>query len=485
MESNNFEDFAPKTGTLMESKTTKLDDILKEKLDSAFHKKTSQVMLHDIAKIAIEHSAIDLAYAAIHLPLQARPILYDNLPCRDSKIKFIINTSSDTRIIIFRYMSEKEMQTLFDKMPTDEAVWVLEDMSQRRFRRVMELISAKKAQRIIDQKKHHRNSAGRLMTTEFLAFNKNKNIKEISEYIHDHPRIDFTKGIFVLNDQNELQGFVPARNMVVNEEDAVLKQVMRPILHKVNVETSREEIIDLFERYKLSALPVVDDNNRLLGVIAHEDVLEAMEDMADETFAKIAGTKEDVSMDESVIKRFVSRAPWLLVTLIAGLVNVGIMSSFAKKEGAILTFVLFFVPLITGMSGNIGIQCSTVLVRSIAIGLVSKKSRWKYIRKELITGFFTGAIFGFSCGIIVYLIDLVTNTGLGVNPLALGSIVGLGLIGACFTGTFLGVFSPIFFASIGIDPAISSGPIVAAFNDVLSMTIYFIISYGLGLIFFG
>ncbi|NGX63745.1 MAG: hypothetical protein KR126chlam6_01159, partial [Candidatus Anoxychlamydiales bacterium] len=104
--------------------------------------------------------------------------------------------------------------------------------------------------------------------------------------------------------------------------------------------------------------------------------------------------------------------------------------------------------------------------------------------KELYTGITTGLIFGFLCGIIVFLIDIVTKSGLGASPLALGVIVGTGLIGACFTGSFLGVLSPVFFAKIGIDPAISAGPIVTAFNDVLSMTIYFIISYSLSLLFF-
>jgi magnesium transporter len=484
MQSLNNQDFISNNIDLMESKTTQLDDILKEKLEKAFHTKTSQIMHHDIAKVAIEYSPIDLAYAAAHLPLHVRPILYDNLPNRDAKIKFIINTNSDTRIFLFRYMNENEVKKLFDKMPTDEAVFILDDMSQRRFRRVMELISSKKAQKIQELKKHERNSAGRLMTTEFFAFDMDKTIKNAADYIHDHPKIDFAKGIFILNKEKELQGFVPARNMIVNEQTAILKQIMRPILHNVTVDTSRKDIIELFERYKLSFLPVVNANQQLIGVISQEDVLEAMEDVADETFAKMSGTTENLSSKDPILKRFLARFPWLLVTLIAGLINVGIISSFQQKEGSLLTFVLFFVPLITGMSGNIGIQCSTVLVRSIAFGLISKKTRVEAIYKELLTGFTTGLIFGISCGIIIYLIDLLTKAGLGASPLALGVMVGVGLIGACFTGTFLGVLSPVFFAKIGIDPAIASGPIVAAFNDVLSMTIYFIISYGLSLLFF-
>ena len=187
---------------LMESPTAKIDDLLKEKLERAFHKKTSQVMLHDIAKIATQHSAIDLAYAAAHLPFHARPIVYDNLQTRDAKINFIINTTKETRLTIFRYMPEREVKKLFEKMPTDEAVFILDDMSERRFKRVMDLINPKQAKKIVEQKRHKRNTAGRLMTSEFFAFNVDKTIKDASDFIHDHPRIDFTKGIFILNDKD-------------------------------------------------------------------------------------------------------------------------------------------------------------------------------------------------------------------------------------------------------------------------------------------
>jgi len=469
---------------LLEIKTIKSDDFLKEKLEKAFHSKTSQVMLHDIAKIAIAHSPIDLAYGAIYLPLHVRPILYDNLPNRDSKIKFIINATSDTRLFLFRYMSENELKKLFDKMPADEAVCILDDMSQRKFKRVMELINSKKAQKIQDQKKHDRRSAGRIMITEFFAFDMDRTIKDTIDYIHDHPRIDFAKGVFILNKAHQLQGYVPVRNMIVNDQKAALKQIMRPVLHNARVNASRKDVIELFERYKLSFLPIVDKKQKLLGVIYQEDVLEAIEDVADETFAKISGTTENLTFKEPILKRFLARSPWLFVTLLAGLINVGIISSFQKKEGPLLTFVLFFVPLITGMSGNIGIQCSTVLVRSIAFGLISNKTKKQIIFNELLTGLITGLIFGVLCGIIIYLISFITKTQIGISPVALGIMIGIGLLGACFTGTFLGVLSPVFFAKIGIDPAIASGPIVTAFNDILSMTIYFIISYGLFLLFF-
>lgn len=250
-------------------------------------------------------------------------------------------------------------------------------------------------------------------------------------------------------------------------------------------DATREEVIDLVERYKISSLPVVDIDNYLVGVVAHEDVVEAMEDMADETIARMAGTNEKFTSHDSVFRKFLKRAPWLLVTLMAGFVNMGVMSSFQKHGGSFLTFALFFVPLITGMSGNIGLQCSTILVRTMALGGLSSGSRREIIFKEFFSGLFTGSIFGVCSGILVFLLDLLTGGALAATtPIAVSAIVCFGLVGGCFAGTLLGVFSPLFFARIGVDPAISAGPIVTAFNDFLSMTIYFLVAWGVSNFFF-
>ncbi len=466
-------------GNLIESKTAHLDDILCDKLEKAIHKQTSKVILHDIAKIASEHSPIDLAYAASRLPPNIRHVLFENLNDVDAKIDFLINTDSTTRAAVFRELSDRDTKKIIEKMPPDEAVAVLEDLSERRFRRVIEMLDSKKAARIREIKKHQRNTAGRLMTNEFFSFTMDVTIEEAAAYIRDNPGIDLTRRIFVLNQSGELQGYVPARNLIVNPPHIPLRQVMRPILHKVSVETSREEVVEIVERYKISALPVVDDHNGLVGVITYEDVLEAVEDMADETIARIAGTAEKLSESEPALHRFFSRAPWLLVTLFAGLINVAVISSFQRHENGSLTFALFFIPLIAGMSGNIGLQCSTVLVRSMALGMVSMGTRWEAALTELRVGVVTGCIFGVLCGVLVALLQMLGATVAAVSPIVIGLIVGTGLMGACLTGTLLGVFSPLFFARMGVDPAVASGPIITAFNDILSMSIYFLISMGL------
>ncbi len=468
-----------KAGSLLESRTAHLDDLLCERLERAFHKQTSKVILHEIAKIASEHSPIDLAYAASRLPPTIRPVLFENLGDLNSKIEFIINTDSSTRTAVFRQISDRDAKRLIEMMPPDDAVAVLEDMSERRVRRVIELLDAKKAVRIREIKQHQRNTAGRLMTNEFFSFTMDVTIGEAAAYIRDNPGIDLTRRIFVIDPEGRLQGYVPARNLMVNPPHLPLRQVMRPVLQKVGAEANREEVVEIVERYKIPALPVVEQEDFLIGVITYEDVLEAVEDIADETIARIAGTAEKLNEHEPLTKRFFSRAPWLFVTLCAGLVNVGVMSSFQRYEEGLLTFAMFFVPLIAGMSGNIGIQCSTVLVRSMAIGHLSPGKRRAAMSKELIIGMCTGGVFGVICGLAVAFLHSQGITELATSPWIIGTIVGSGLMGACLAGTLLGVLSPFIFARFGVDPAVASGPMITACNDILSMSIYFLIAIGL------
>lgn len=462
------------SGNLMDSRTSQLDDALNEKLDQAFHQPTSQILLHDITKIASEHDPIDLAYAVTRLPPSARVVVYENLPDLNAKIIFMINTGSSTRQAIFSQIDDQDIQELLEGMPPDEAAWLLDDLSDRRLRRILEILDPKKAARIREVYKHDRNSAGRLMTNEFFAFHMNTTIGDVAAEIRDNPGIDLTRRIFVLNDTDELVGYVPARNLIVNPAYVPIRQVMRPVLHQVSADASRDEVVDLVERYKVPALPVVDDEDRLLGVITYEQVVEAMEDIADETIASIAGTAEDLSEHEPIIKRFFGRAPWLVVTLCAGLVTATILSHFRQQEW--FTFVAIFVPLIAGMSGNVGIQCSTILVRWMSTGELSQGSRRGAVLSELSIGMLTGVVFGVLCGVFVYLLNRFDIHYLGSNPIALGFIISSGLFAACLVATLLGSLSPFFFARFRIDPAVASGPIVTAFNDVLSTLIYILVA---------
>jgi len=465
------------SGILMDFQVSHLDEELEEKLEHAFHQGTFEVILHDVAKISRENDPVDLAHAVSKLPPYARITVYDNLPDIDAKIIFMINTGSNTRTAIFRQIGDTEIKDLLEKMPPDEAVWMLDDMSDRRMKRVLDLLPGEKALRIQDLQKHERHSAGRLMTNEYFSFHMNTTVGEVSKTIRETPGIDLTRRVFVYNNDQEMIGYVPARNLIVNPAYVPLRQIMRPITHKVSVDASRDEVVDIVERYKIPALPVIDENEHMVGVITYEDVVEAMEDIADETIAAFGGTAEDVSEHEPIFKRFLWRAPWLLVTLCAGFVTATILSNLTETEWS--RYIVTIVPLIAGMSGNVGIQCSTTLVRSMSTGELSYSSRGEAMMRELGIGLLTGSVYGVLCGFAIY---FLYHYGLEVTPpedIRMGLTVTCGVLVASLTATLLGTFSPFFFARMNIDPAVASGPIVTAFTDLLSTQMFLLVAYGI------
>jgi len=331
---------------------------------------------------------------------------------------------------------------------------------------------------------HSLKSAGRLMSNEFFAFTMDTTIGEAAEQIRENPGIDLTRRVFVLSQEGKLQGFVPARNLIINPSDLPLKQVMQSLIHKVSPDASRDEVVDLVERYKISALPVVDQNDHILGVISYEDVVEALEEITDEGFARMAGTAEDVGENEPTFKRFFSRSPWLIITLFSGLLTVTVIALAEQLQERWFTSLLFVVPLVTAMSGNVGIQCSTVLIRNMATGAVSAGSIKGVISKELLVGLMTGITFGFLGGLIVYSFDILGIHGdPGPSSLTIAFIVGTGIFSACLVASAMGVFSPLFFARLGTDPAIAAGPVVTAFNDVFSTIMYIFIAYSISSFF--
>ena len=462
-------------GSWLDSKTSQLDDVLLEKIEKAVHKPTAQVQHQDLVKIAFEYDPIDLAHALPKIPPSARLILYQCLLDIKAKASFLTNASSTPRISILRVLPDEEIKTIIQQVPADDAINVLEDLPGHRVRRILDLVDFAKRQKIKALLRHGRSMAGRLMTNEFFAFHLQAKVGDVVHFIRDNPGLELTAGVFVLNDHSELIGMVPDRNLLVNSPEVPLKTLMRPIVHRATVDTSREELVELFERYHLPVLPVVDEKLHLLGIITQDDVIEVLEEIANETIANIGGTAEEVSEYEPTWKRVVARAPWLLVTLLAGLLTSSGLAFFYDHPWFLI--VPFFVPLITGMSGNVGIQCSTVLVRGMATGEISPGIQRFVILRELRVGALIGVSFGLLCGLIVYLLNVFDLQSIHADPLLVGVVVAAGILGACLTATVLGTLSPLFFAKFRIDPAIASGPIVTAFNDVLSTYMYFLVTW--------
>lgn len=458
----------------IEARKHQLDEELMDKLERAFYPLSSdERCAHELSKIASEHHAIDLAYAALRLPLTHRMALYPHLPSDEGRANFLINIDSSTRKGIFTQLENPAIVSVIEAMPTDDAVWVMDDLATARYLQILDALHPKRADQILALQRFDPNTAGRLMTNEFFAFKMDMSISEVGAYIRENPNIDLLRRIFVLSEEGKLLGFVPARTLVVNPPNVPLKQVMRTVTHTISARADRDEVVEIFERYKLSDLPVVDGEEKLIGVITYDDVMEAIEEIADETIGHITGTGHGFETYRPILRSVVMRMPWLFATLLAGIINARSISFFDPGYQLVI-----FIPLINGMSGNVGLQCSTVLVRGIATGLFSTHAPWPAAIRELGAGACSGLFFGLLAGVAAFGLQLFLHQQVSVlTPIQLALIVSTGLISTCVLATLLGIFCPLLFCRVGIDPAVASGPIVTAVNDTCSTILYAVIAH--------
>ncbi|RDB31487.1 magnesium transporter [Candidatus Similichlamydia laticola] len=473
----------PERGHLVPKSYTARDSLLYEKLSYIFSLSSQTRFWDELHLLCSQSSPEDLAHVAQGCTSEQRVYLYEALSNFEDQVKFFASSGKSTKKAVATTLDDDEIAEIIMHLPVDEALLIIEAIPYGRDRRVMALLEPKKAAAISAQRGYVPGTAGRLMSREFFAFQANQTIGDASVFIREHPEIDFLRRVFILAQKGNLKGFVPSRALLIYPMNMPLKRVTKPISQAVGPDSPLEEIVEIFDRYKSTDLPVIDEEGCLLGVITYEDMLDSIEERADKTIAHISGTGEEIEGDVPLFKGVLSRAPWLAITLCAGLLNAGNLSRFPVKY----RILLHFVPMINGMSGNVGLQCSTVLVRGIAAGLVPERSTLPVILRETAIGASAGILFGCCGGLLIMLLQAVFGIygSIAIHPWELGLVVSIGLSGACLFATTLGVLFPLLFQKIGVDPAVASGPIVTAINDVSSTAMYFFVAQLMVRLLFG
>ena len=251
------------------------------------------------------------------------------------------------------------------------------------------------------------------------------------------------------------------------QTSALATEFVRPTTPKVKLNDPCEKVAHIMGQEHLSSLPVVDENNVIQGVITFDDVLRTMQDSASEDIYTMVGTATVDPFAKKISNKILARAPWLFTTFIGGLVSAWILGYF-QTTLAEYAAVIFFIPFVIGLAGNVGIQGATVIVRGLATGDIQQDNLAKVVKSEISVGILNGVIFGLMCGGLVY---LTSESLLHTNPV-LGLAVGTGIFLAVSIASLMGSLTPILFINMDIDPAISAGPIITVINDILGLAIY-------------
>ena len=250
--------------------------------------------------------------------------------------------------------------------------------------------------------------------------------------------------------------------MVVPPEER-LKDFMSTDVFSVETSMDQEEVAKIVARYNILAVPVVDETNRLVGIVTVDDVIDIFREEATEDILKMAGVGEEFVETQSIIRSTRIRLPWLFASCIGGIIAFFVISHF---EGSIkkLSYLAAFIPVIMGMGGNIGTQSSTIVVRGLATGRLNIRDTWAVVFKELSVGFILGAFYGFMIGLVAQL--QYSKSMLAVS-------VGLAVISSMAVAALVGSIVPMAFARINVDPAVATGPFVTTAIDIVSVYFYF------------
>ena len=355
---------------------------------------------------------------------------------------------------------------------SDDAVTILEDLTKEDQAEILDQLPAVERIALKRSLDYPEQSAGRRMQDEFIAVGPDWTVGQTIDYMRETPDLpDRFWEIYVVDADRRLTGVVALDRLLRTKRPVPIKDLFDDELRPVLATDDQEEVARLFERYDLVSAPVVDDDDRLVGVITFDDIVDVIEEEAEEDIKALGGVSGEEELSDSVWTIAKSRFPWLLANLVTALVSAWVISNF---EGAIAKMVALAVlmPIVASMGGNAGTQTMTVTVRAIATRELSSSNAVRIIRREMFVGLFNGVVFAVILGIVAAFWFGVTDLGL-VMALAMVTVLSAAALG--------GILIPLLLTRLGVDPAVSSGPFVTTVTDVIG----FLSFLGIATIWFG
>ena len=362
-----------------------------------------------------------------------------------------------------------EMDSLFAtkvlaEMSTDDAVDILNEFDKNKVASFLTVMDKEAAGEIKELLHYEEKTAGSIMTTEFVVLFAGQTIKEAMVHLRkEAPDAETIYYTYVIDEEQRLVGVLSLRDLIIAEGDWLVSDVMSERVVSVSVGEDQEEAARMIRDYDFLALPVVDFQNHLLGIITVDDIVDVIEEEAGEDYSKLAAVSDNAHLDDNAFTSARKRLPWLVILLFLGMMTASLIGRFEATLD-VVPILAIFIPLIAGMAGNTGTQALAVTVRGIATGDVEKQGKWKMVAREAGTGFITGV----SCGILVTLLVYFWQ-----GDIYLGLLVGFSIMATLVVATIAGSLVPVLMHRLNIDPAVASGPFITTINDIISILIYF------------
>jgi magnesium transporter len=344
------------------------------------------------------------------------------------------------------------------ELDSDDAVVILEDLPKEEQAEILEQLPAAERDALARSLEYPENSAGRRMQSEFIAVEPHWTVGQTIDYMRDTPDLpERFWELYVVDEQRKLKGAVALDRLLRTKRPVAVSELFEDELHEVHATDDQEEVARVFERYDLVAAPVVDATDRLVGVITFDDIVDVIEEEAEEDIRALGGVSAEEELSDSVMAIARGRFPWLAANLVTALLSAWVISNFEHALEKMVALAVL-MPIVASMGGNAGTQTMTVAVRAIATRELSHANALRIVRRELLVGVINGFAFALIMGTIAVLWFDVTDLGL-VMAMAMVTVLAAAALG--------GILIPLGLARLGVDPAVSSGPFVTTVTDVV------------------
>lgn len=405
----------------------------------------------------------DVAAACRHLGEDEVVTLLRLLP-EELSADVLVDLDDDVREDILELLTPREIAEAVEEMATDDAADVVAELDKEKAGEVVDLLEEEERREITTLLAYPEDSAGGIMQLEVVWVREDRTAARAIEKIRElygEMREEFHY-VYVTSADGKLLGRIPLPRLILAETSAKVTDLMDVDPQTVPAELDQEEVAMLFQKYDLFSMPVVDRDGTLLGRITVDDVVDVIQEEADEDYSRLAGTDEEEFKEDSVLRKAVLRLPWLVAGLGGGVMSAVVLSQFETDLRSVIALT-FFVPVIMAMGGNAAMQSSAVMVRGLATGEIRPREAVSRLAREVGVAVITSTV----CSALIFL-----AAWLWWGDLRLGIVVGGAMLAVILLSTSVGAFVPLSLHRFRIDPALATGPFVTTSNDIVGILVY-------------
>ena len=423
----------------------------------------------NLVKLINKTHPADLAIVFRYFNDEEQKQVFSLMQANDHTVEFLVELDDTLIEKILDTENAVRVSSLIQNASTNDQSYILGSLKEEQAQSVIDLLKKEEQEEIEEIMAYPQDSAGSMMATDVFTLYQNTTCGDALKTLQDQQEAEMVFYLYITDEDDSLVGVASLRALATTPSNTLLKDIMEKRVHSVRPETDQEDVAQIVAQYNYLAVPVIDGDGRLLGIVTVDDVVDVIREEATEDFLQMAGAGKDREiLLKSSWENAKVRLPWLFASWIGGVMAAYIIGKYENMLESMIALAAF-IPIIIGMGGNIGTQSSTIIVRGMATGRIEIGNEFKVLLKELRVGLILGVLYGIMLGIFA------NFKFLGSDPM-LGVVVGLSICSSMLLATAVGTFTPLILRKLDIDPAVATGPFVTTSIDILGVLLYFMIA---------